>query len=267
MSYRDVVAIMMSGEEAQTLRAAGLIADKSEGHVTALHVFAMPETIVGFGPEAMALWPQVLEQTRINAAAVRAKIEAQLKSTPGTHELSILETPASLLGGAVARKALKAQISVMQTPSSELSVAAFEGLLFKSGRPVLLVPPGWTQLTLGRTPMIAWRPTREAARAVADAAPLLADAEKITVLSVGGEEQEEPEILSSLARGGRTVEAVRVAADARAVETVILAEAKARKADLLIMGGYGHARLTEFVLGGVTQTLSRASDIPILMSH
>lgn len=272
MSYRDVLAILMSAQEQQVLRAAELIAGKTTGRVTALHVFEMPVMIADTGPGALAIWPQILEQTRADAAAERKTIEQSLKSLEASTELRALETPRALAGEWVGQQAMHADIAVMQTPRSDFSVAVFEGALFKSGRPVVLVPRARKGETLGENILIAWKPTREAARAVADAAPFINAAKNVTILTIdaspdGYGQGPGRDIAAHLARDGAHVDVRNIAGQGRFAETAIVDEAKAIEADLIVMGGYGHGRLTEFVLGGVTRSLSRDCPIPILMSH
>jgi nucleotide-binding universal stress UspA family protein len=272
MPYRDVLAVLTSSEEEQVLRAADLVAGKTLGRISALHVFEMPEVVASYGPEMLALWPQLLEQTRARAGDEQKEIRRQLKGLEAANELGSLETPRGIAGEGVAQHAMHSDISIMQAPRSDLSVAVFEGALFKSGRPVMLVPRAWTRETLGDNVLIAWKPTREATRAIADAAPFIKAAKNVTVLTVdavpdGYGQGPGRDIAAHLARDGARVDVRNVAGQGRAAETAIVDEAKAIEADLIVMGGYGHARLTEFVFGGVTHSLSRDCTIPILMSH
>lgn len=272
MSYRDVLAILTSSREEPVLRAAELAAGKTDGRVTALQVFEMPVIVAADGPGAIGIWPQVIEQTRADATVEQRKIERQLKALEVNNELRVLETPLGLAGEWVGQHAMHADISVIQTPHSELGVAAFEGTLFQSGRPVILVPREWKGETLGENVLIAWKPTREAARAVADAASFINAARNVTVLTVdaapnGYGRGPGRDIATHLARDGARVEVRNIDGQGRFAETAIVDEAKAIEADLIVMGGYGHGRLTEFVLGGVTRSLSRNCSIPILISH
>lgn len=272
MSYRDVVAILTSSREEPVLRAAELAAGGTGGRITALQVFEMPVIVAADGPGAIAIWPQVIEQTRADAKAEGKRIQQQLKALEVNSELRVLETPLGLAGEWAGQHAMHADISVIQAPHSELGIAAFEGALFQSGRPVILVPHDWKGETLGKNILIAWKPTREAARAVADAAPFINAAKNVAVLTVdaapnGYGQGPGRDIATHLARDGARVEVRNIDGQGRFAETAIVDEAKAIDADLIVMGGYGHGRLTEFVLGGVTRSLSRNCPIPILMSH
>jgi nucleotide-binding universal stress UspA family protein len=147
-----------------------------------------------------------------------------------------------------------------------------EGALFSSGRPVLVVP--YIQksgFTLERA-MIAWDGGRSAARAVADALPLLAKARAIDVVIVAdheGKPNELPgaDIAQHLARHGLDVAVKRIVAGDSDVASTLLSHAADASADFIVMGGYGHSRLREFILGGVTRGILSAMTVPTLMSH
>ena len=147
-----------------------------------------------------------------------------------------------------------------------------EGALFSSGRPVLVVP--YIQkagLTLDRV-MVCWDASRNAARAIADAMPFLKRARAIDVVIVASERLKSDEIPGAdigqhLARHGLTVEVKRIVAPDTDVASTILSHAADTAADFIVMGGYGHSRLREFIWGGVTRGILSAMTLPTLMSH
>jgi len=147
-----------------------------------------------------------------------------------------------------------------------------EGALFGSGRPVLVVPYiQRSALTLDRV-LVCWNGSPNAARAVGDAMPFLHRAKKVEVLVALGEagrtdEIEGADIAAHLARHGLDVEVERLAAIKGNVTDTILSHAADVGADFLVMGGYGHSRLREFVLGGATRGILRTMTIPVLMAH
>ena len=147
-----------------------------------------------------------------------------------------------------------------------------EAALFDSGRPVLIVPYiQKTPLKLGRA-MACWDGSRSAARAIADALPFLARAKAVEILTVTGEagkssELEGTDIAHHLARHGVKVEVERQVARDIDVASVILSRVADTNADLIVMGGYGHSRLREFVLGGATRGILGSMTVPVLMSH
>jgi nucleotide-binding universal stress UspA family protein len=147
-----------------------------------------------------------------------------------------------------------------------------ETALFQSGRPVLLVP--YIQksgLKLGKM-LVCWDGSRAAARAAADAMPFLTRAEAIQVLIVAGERGKSDEIPGAdighhLARHGLKVDVKRIVATESDVANTILSYVADASADFIVMGGYGHSRLREFILGGVTRGILEAMTVPTLMSH
>jgi nucleotide-binding universal stress UspA family protein len=148
---------------------------------------------------------------------------------------------------------------------------AIEAALFNSGRPVLVVPYiHSTGLRLGRV-MVCWDGSRSAARAVGDAMPLLRRVGAVEVVTIESRERRNEiagaKIAEHLARHGLKVELKPViGTDSEAAET-ILSHAADNAVDLIVMGGYGHSRLREFVLGGATEGMLRAMTVPTLMAH
>jgi nucleotide-binding universal stress UspA family protein len=136
--------------------------------------------------------------------------------------------------------------------------------------PVLVVPHGVRDTPLCRRVLIAWKPCREAGRALRDALPLFHGAETIGVLTIGNSEGNHTsgdKIAARLKRLGIQGERIRnYDGDSRA-GSVILAQSKAWAADMIVMGAFGHSRLREFVLGGATRDLLRRTPVTVLMSH
>jgi nucleotide-binding universal stress UspA family protein len=127
-----------------------------------------------------------------------------------------------------------------------------------------------TSIKLDRI-MICWDGSRSAARAAADAMPFLERAKSVEVAMVSerGKSEETPEadIAQHLARHGLAVEVKQIAAAHVHTADILLSHAADTSADLLVLGGYGHSRLREFVLGGVTRSILETMTVPTLMSH
>lgn len=148
-----------------------------------------------------------------------------------------------------------------------------EAALMTSGRPILAIPYVGRFKAVGTRILVAWNNSREAARAVNDALPLLAQAALVTVLEVNSTGRKPTatdatgaDIARHLARHGINAEA-RTVAGGISVPDALLNYAADVSADLLVLGGYGHSRLRELVLGGVTRELLRHMTVPVLMSH
>jgi nucleotide-binding universal stress UspA family protein len=139
-------------------------------------------------------------------------------------------------------------------------------LVTAAGVPVLALPPGFSG-DLGRTVLVAWNGSREATRAVHDALPLLREAKRVVLSTVGDEAATTLEAAAAmLRRHGLAVQAHKLdELDGNAGE-VLLAQAAAHAADLLVMGAYGHTRLRELVFGGATRHVLREATLPVLFS-
>jgi nucleotide-binding universal stress UspA family protein len=146
-----------------------------------------------------------------------------------------------------------------------------EAALFETGRPVVIVP--YIQkggVKLDRV-MVGWDGSRCAARAVSDAMPFLERAGTVELVMAAerGKSDEVPgaDMAQHLARHGLTVEVKQIVAPDAKPADVLLSHAADSAADFLVMGGFGHSRLREFVLGGVTRSVLDTMTIPTLMSH
>ncbi|HEY3911042.1 MAG TPA: universal stress protein [Stellaceae bacterium] len=149
-----------------------------------------------------------------------------------------------------------------------------EPVILGTGRPVLAVPYAGQFATVGRHVLIAWNAGREAARAVADAMPLLTIAERVDVLIVdpppateGSGEAPGSDLARYLARHAVEVQIERTQSAGVPVGELILSRAADLGADLLVMGAYGHSRARELLLGGATRSILASMTIPVLMSH
>jgi nucleotide-binding universal stress UspA family protein len=145
-----------------------------------------------------------------------------------------------------------------------------EAVLFGSGRPVLIVPVIQVPAQL-RTILIAWDEGRPAARAAADALPLLVMAERVEVVTIdtvrGDQTRPSNQLVRHLAQHGIEAHMTSLVSDRGSVASTLLAHAADVKADLIVMGGYGHSRLREMVLGGTTRTMLQTMTVPVLMAH
>jgi nucleotide-binding universal stress UspA family protein len=149
-----------------------------------------------------------------------------------------------------------------------------EQVAFASGRPVLIVPYAGHFDNIGQRVVIGWNASKESARAVNDAMPLLASADIVTVLTIdpregprGHGELPGADISVHLARHGVKVEIERTAAGDLPVGEALLSRAADLGADLMVMGAYGRSRLHELLLGGATRSLLRSMTMPTLISH
>lgn len=204
--------------------------------------------------------------TRLDEAARRAAISAQAR---------MIDAPVVSAPDRFAHIARRFDLSVLGQPEPDkpaLDRLIVEAALFDSGRPVLVVP--YIQrsgLKLDRV-LLCWDGSRSAARAVGDAMPFIVRAKAAEIVMVAAESAKSDEmpgvdIAEHLARHGAKVTIERIVATEIDVASTILSHAADTSADLLVMGGYGHSRLREFILGGATRGILAAMTVPTLMSH
>jgi nucleotide-binding universal stress UspA family protein len=149
------------------------------------------------------------------------------------------------------------------------SMAALETALFESGRPLLIAPPT-PPPSLGRNIVIAWNCSTETARTVAFVMPLLAQAERITVVTVQKGTVPGPsaaELARNLQRHGLAVEWRELPSGDRGPGETVLRQARDLGADLLIKGAYTQSRLRQLIFGGVTSHILAEAELPVLMAH
>ncbi len=176
----------------------------------------------------------------------------------------------------VTRRAKAADLVILgqRIPDYSTGLDAPEDVILACSRPVFVVPYATRRLDrIGENVLVAWNGSREAGRAVQDALPLLAMSGAVTVLLVDPEEDADIEaaedLVAHLARHGlrAKTQVIRHQLATSLVADTLLAQIARLDADLLIMGAYGHSRLREMILGGVTRDILRNMNVPVLMSH
>ncbi len=152
----------------------------------------------------------------------------------------------------------------------QVAMWLLEAALIETGRPALLAPPV-APSQVGRIVAIAWKDTRETARAVAAAQPFIRAAERVIVLCVAEdgrtEERSYERLRHALNWHNPNTKVRQVERRQEHPAETLLAEAAVEGADLLVMGGYSHSRLREVVLGGVTRRILNGADLPVLIAH
>lgn len=150
-----------------------------------------------------------------------------------------------------------------------------ESVVLQCGRPALVVPYAGAFPKVGKTILVAWNGSREAARAIHDALPFLRRAESVDVVSWGKSDVSSDLWLSPARYAVEWLARHRVQAQLHDFETaggndtgqMLLSRAADLGSDLIVMGAYGHGRMRELVLGGVTRTILTSMTVPVLLSH
>jgi nucleotide-binding universal stress UspA family protein len=276
MSFKDILAVVTSAKsEAHVIAAAEQLAVQTHGRLSALVTGWLPPVVLSVeGWTVSPMWAEAVEEARRQLASEHGRVKARMASFERTGDIqSELMELAS--GRAVTGMwARHADVTVVGRPQNEIGDAVVEGPLFESGRPVLVTPPGWTPQPIGRSVLVCWKPTREAARALGDAADLISQAAQVTVVTVDAQPSEDGygprpglDITAHLARRGASANLANLTSMGRSEASVILEQAVVVGADLIVMGGYGRSRMSQFIFGGVTRDMLKSASMPVLMSH
>lgn len=203
-----------------------------------------------------------------------SRFDAGVKKAGISAETRILDATfggATTLFAQIARRFDLPVVGQAQREGGASDELIIEGALFESGRPLVVVPYIQKRgMTLDRV-LACWDGSRTAARAIGDAMPFLERAKAVDIVIVA-EERKSDEITGAnmsehLARHGVRASVKRIAKGDLAIEDVLLSYAADSGADFMVMGGYGHSRLREFILGGVTRGILASMTVPVLMSH
>lgn len=267
-----------SARSTERLQLAQQLAEPHHACVTAMYA-EMPASVqypytFTVGPEVFTMMQQYEAQRRQRARATfeRSPLSTQAVSQwleaqgDPVHEFVCQSWTADLM--------VLGQQETQGEDRPDLPSNWVESVLVHSGKPALVVPSiGVTQMP-GRTILVAWKNTRESARALAAALPLLRLAQRVHVASWQAESEDDPREPASMVQLERYLTQHGVSAvfhrhlrGGRRVGEYILSLAADTEADLIVMGAYGHSRAREWVLGGVTRTLLQTMTVPLLVSH
>jgi nucleotide-binding universal stress UspA family protein len=252
------------------------LASALEAHLTGIAFVydpIVPVSGTGYIP------PEVIETQQADSeAGAKAAIDRFAAAT-SREELSAepLTLSASFAGAGdqfarIARRFDLAVVGQAEPERSAVEDMIAETTLFESGRPMLMVPYIQKAPLKLDNVMVCWDGSHQAARAIADAIPLLEKAGRVEIVIVANERGKQDEIAGAdmgqhLARHGLKVKVHRISGGSIDVGDALLSRAADSGTDFMVMGGYGHSRLREFVLGGVTRSILRSMTVPVLMSH
>lgn len=270
--------VYLNGEAEDEVRLAHAeqIAEAHNAYLTGLYCNLIPEMLLTGDPGIAAAQVSVDLQNEAIAAGgpVEEKLRARLDRLGVNHELRRLDLYAGQAGEAVAAEARCADLFVTTRPygASASQPVLMETVLFASGRGCLLVPPGGKPV-VADTVLVAWRNTREAARALSEALPLMRAARNVIVASVVEDEGPDDDsgmpgadVARHLDRHGVNVDLRQISGWSDPAEALLDAAAQSG-AGMIVMGGYGHSRFREWVLGGVTRRILSTAEVPVLLAH
>lgn len=282
MSYRSIF-VHLTDDDAwtYTLDVAARVAKAFEAELAGTYLMSRATLT----PFTSAVLPDTIVQGRLAQSGYdQEQAEARFRAAAAQHELASASfaAPAGDALGQAVLHARYADLAILRQPDTRDADAGFTSelahtVLVASGRPVLFVPHSGRFPEIGTTVLVAWKESREAARALADALPFLVRARKVVVVTVQPRKADDADdvadVLSGrgvarfLARHGVVAEVRRERADDIDVGNLLLSRAADYAADLIVMGGYSRPRLAERVLGGVTHSLLESMTVPVLMAH
>ncbi|HTV79050.1 MAG TPA: universal stress protein [Steroidobacteraceae bacterium] len=287
MALKDLLVHIDQTEQAsQRLQLAADLAKRNQSRLTALFVremtpaqqHALSSAELGLA-SASAIDEENL-RIRNDMDAVESRLASNLQAAARKYGIEVewrsLQGVASILVPQHARFADLCVVSQDVSPADLNTGYTFsEQLLFVTGRPVVFVPPSGSFESLGKHVLVAWNSSRACARSLADALPIIECAERVTVLAINSEQFAKRyaalppgNIVENLRRHGAEVDGISLDGVATAaISETLLTQARRVGADLIVAGAFGHPRLWEKMMGGVTRDLLARMDRPVLMSY
>ena len=262
-------------DEARIVQAEAL-ATRHDSFLTGLYCNALPEVMFASeaGMASIDVVSQMQDSSRAEGDAKAEAIAARFGRLSVKNEVRRFDVYSSQMGLTLANEARTADLFIASRPYGHYNshAEALEQVLFNSGRGCLFLPPVGDPRPFDKV-VLAWRNSREAARAVSEALPIIAGAKSVIVAmaSEDGSAEEEgtmpgADISRYLTRHGANVE-LRTLTNWTHVGEALLNEVERSQADLLVMGGYGHSRFREWVLGGATRDILTRAETPVFIAH
>ena len=242
------------------------------GYISKATSYAPPE------PDAASAVAAVFEAERETAteraATALATFETEARNAGiayASHPTADFAANAAVSIGAAARLY---ELAIVLQPEAERGTdnAVSREILFQAGGPVLFIPHIFRGAFTAKRIGICWDGSRLAARALRDARPFLAQADTLVAISINGADSTPAEasadkLAKHLVLAGLPVRIIELPAARAEIQPSILSLAADENLDMLVMGAYGHSRLQEGLLGGVTRAMLRTMTVPTLMSH
>lgn len=260
MDIKSILVVVAAVGENAPLKLALALSKRHAANVAVLHVMPMP--IIVYGGMGGEMPVSVIEAQQREAEQVAANVEKDVKALAAQAGFEIEWR--SEQGDQIGTASIHARYSDLTIATPEVA----RDLVFGSAAPVIAVPAS-AKTNPPRRALIAWNGSREAARAVHDALPMLRAAESVDVVIIDPPAGEAIgiDLARTLGRHGIKVELRERLSQGAEAGSMLLEEARTSGADLLVMGAYGHSRFREWVLGGATEEALNEGKIPVLLSH
>jgi nucleotide-binding universal stress UspA family protein len=277
MMIKDILATLPAGDAPSfALDYAVTVASTFDAHLTGV-AFVQDLASAGalFDGATAIVLDDYRREVEVAAEAAKARFEETWQREGLSAESMILNAGAISLPELLARTARRFDLTILPQADPEdggLGEVMIEAALLGSGRPILIVPVFQEGRVKFERVLVCWDGSHSAARAIADAMPFLTRAKQVEVVTVAVDGRSDDgmagmHIAHHLARHDVIVEVRNIVAHGQDVSLRIRSHAAQQSADLIVMGGYGHSRLREFVLGGATRDILESTVAPTLMSH
>jgi len=285
MALRDLLVYVDQSERAsERLRLAADLAFRHQSRLTAIYVKELnaaqrhEQSVAELGQASSEAMTRTNRRIRKSIDEAAERLRTVLEEVKREHGLEVEWRCLDGIGSIVVpQHARFADLCILgqDGPATDTGYTFSEQLLFVTGRPVVFVPAHGSFDTLGRHILVAWNSSRASTRAVNDALPLIERAKQVTVLAVNPVEFAKrygalpPEqMVAHLRRHGASVEGIWLNdISPESIADAVQAEAHKLGADLIVAGAFGHPRLWEKMMGGVTRDLLARMNLPILMSY
>lgn len=288
MRYRTVLAPIGAPEVGLSILQTSLhLARTFDAHIDVLHVRPDPRGLVPYTGEGMdgSMIEEIMDVTEREGGEREARSREMFDNFAAEHDLRVADEPGTGSGVSISwRSTVGREDEVVATRGRIYDIVAvgrpvkdaalpspitLEAALLDTGRPILVAPPVAGD-GFGKSVAIAWEGSPEAARAIADAIPLLEKADRVTVLSARAAQVapiDADDLRRRLAWHGVACEIQSFEAAASELGAAFLEQSAKVDADLLIKGAYSQSRLRQLILGGRTRHILAHAEIPVLLSH
>lgn len=277
MAYKTILNVTGVDQGDHDLRLAADLCAQVDAHLSALVVAIAAPPPMGDAVMMADLWAKerqaVLERVTERAEVVSAflaKIGRRGDVSSDYPDLAWVDEAVGLRARYTDLTVIGPEILKTETLKSKI----IEGILFSSGRPLLLVPEGFTATLKPKRVVVAWDSSFEASRALREALDMLDEADEIHVTLVdpvaddmGQGAEPGTDVAAYLSRRGLNVTVDRLPSSGHSVAEVLSRHAVDTAAELMVMGAYGHSRLRERLFGGVTKSMLAAPPLPILTAR
>jgi len=276
MTYRSVLLGLIIDDTPISQAAADYavsFCEREKAHLTvqlAVPIVDLPSNRLV--PLLHAVIDQVNADRLSKAKAEQERIKVSARLAGFTLTCTIMQSSYRDIRGCFITLARLSDIVIIERPTRLLSSEKgfIEGVLFSSGRPILVVSPEWPRGSSLRRIVVAWDGGQYAARAIGDALPLLSQADEVQIVCISPDSNKSmagADVARHLARHGTNPELIELETVFGDPSRTLSDHLATVTPDLLVMGAYAHSRLIQFFLGGMTDSMLNDAHVPVLYSH